>query len=82
MLIVRCDYSEISFHFCEDCRIFREGVKGNGIVEQKLENKNRERSMSTTEATAKLNDLFGHNALVVRNNVGPIGLIIKINDLQ
>ena len=38
--------------------------------------------MSTTEATAKLNDLFGHNALVVRNNVGPIGLIIKINDLQ
>ncbi len=36
MLIVRCDYSEISFHFCEDCRIFCEGVKGNGIVEQKL----------------------------------------------
>ena len=82
MLIVRCDYSKISFHFCEDCRIFREGVKGNGIVEQKLENKNRERSMSTTEATAKLNDLFGHNALVVWNNVGPIGLIVKINHLQ
>jgi hypothetical protein len=82
MLIVRCNYSEISFHFCEDCRIFHEGVKGNGMVEQKLENENREGTMSTTAATAKLNDLFGHNALVVRNNLGPIGLIVKINDLQ
>jgi hypothetical protein len=27
MLIVGCGYYEISFHFCEDCRIFREGVK-------------------------------------------------------
>ena len=26
-LIVGCGYSEISFHFCKDCRIFREGVK-------------------------------------------------------
>jgi hypothetical protein len=25
-LIVECGYSKISFHFCEDCRIFREGV--------------------------------------------------------
>jgi hypothetical protein len=38
--------------------------------------------MSTTAAIAKLNDLFGHNALVGRNNVGPIGLIVKINNLQ
>ncbi len=82
MLIVGCSYSKISFHFCEDCRIFCEGVKGNGIVEQKLENKNQEGAMSTTAAIAKLNDLFGHNALVGRNNVGPIGLILKINDLQ
>ena len=82
MLIVRCEYSEISFHFCKGCRIFREGVKGDDIVEQKLENKNQEGTMSTTEATAKLNDLFGPNALVVQNNVGPIGLIVKINDLQ
>ncbi len=26
-LIVGCGYSEISFHFCKDCRIFCEGVK-------------------------------------------------------
>jgi hypothetical protein len=39
-LIVWCDYSKISFHFCKDCRIFCEGVKGNGIVKQKPENKN------------------------------------------
>ncbi len=38
--------------------------------------------MSTTAAIAKLNDLFGHNALVGRNNVGLIGLTVKINDLQ
>jgi hypothetical protein len=31
-LIVGCSYSEISFHFCKDCRIFREGVKDNGGV--------------------------------------------------
>ena len=37
--------------------------------------------MSTTAAIAKLNDLFGHNALVGHNDVGPIGLIVKINDL-
>jgi hypothetical protein len=30
-LIVGCGYSEISFHFCDDCRIFREGVKDNTI---------------------------------------------------
>jgi hypothetical protein len=82
MLIVGCGYSKISFHFCKDCRIFCEGVKGNGIVEQKLEDKNQEGAMSTTAAIAKLNDLFGHNALVGRNDVGPIGLIVKINDLQ
>jgi hypothetical protein len=40
-LIAGCDYSEISFHFCKDCRIFHEGVKGNVVVKQKLENKNR-----------------------------------------
>jgi hypothetical protein len=82
MLIVGCGYSKISFHFCKDCRIFCEGVKGNGIVKQKLEDKNQEGGMSTTAAVVKLNDLFGHNALVGCNNVGPIGLIIKINDLQ
>jgi hypothetical protein len=32
MLIVGCDYSKISFHFCEDCRIFREGVKDNPAI--------------------------------------------------
>ena len=82
MLIVQCDYSEISLHFCKDCRIFREGVKGNDIVEQKLENENQEGTLTTTAAAAKINDLFGHNALVGWNNVGPIGLIVKINDLQ
>jgi hypothetical protein len=82
MLNVGWGYSKISFHFCKDCRIFCEGVKSNGIVEQKLENKNQEGAMSTTAAIAKLNDLFGHNVLVGRNNVGPIGLIVKINDLQ
>jgi len=76
LLIVGCGYSEISFHFCKDCRIFCEGVKGNGIVEQKPENKYREGAMSTIAAIAKL------NALVGRNDVGPIGLIVKINDLQ
>jgi len=29
--IVGCGYSEISFHFCEDCRIFCEGVKDSTI---------------------------------------------------
>jgi hypothetical protein len=32
MLIVGCGYSEISFHFCEDCRIFREGVKDDPAI--------------------------------------------------
>ncbi len=31
-LIVGCGYSEISFHFCEDCRIFREGVKEDQAI--------------------------------------------------
>jgi len=75
LLIVGCGYSKISFH-CKDCRIFREGVKEKGIVEQKLENKYREAAMSRKTAIAKL------NALVDRNNVDPIGLIVKINDLQ
>ncbi len=39
-LIVGRGYSKISFHFCKDCRIFREGVKSNGAVEQKPKNKN------------------------------------------
>jgi hypothetical protein len=30
-LIVGCSYSEISFHFCEDCRKFCEGVKDSTI---------------------------------------------------
>jgi hypothetical protein len=30
-LIVGCGYSEISFHFCIDCRIFCEGVKDSTI---------------------------------------------------
>jgi hypothetical protein len=30
MLIAGCRYSKIFLHFCGDCRIFCEGVKGNG----------------------------------------------------
>ena len=30
-LIVRCGYTEISFHFCKDSKIFREGVKDSTI---------------------------------------------------
>jgi hypothetical protein len=30
-LIIGCGYSEISFHFCKDCRIFCEGVKNSTI---------------------------------------------------
>jgi hypothetical protein len=45
MLIVGCDYSEISLHFCKDFRIFCEGeweVKDNGdaIVKQQSANSN------------------------------------------
>jgi len=31
-LIFGCGYSEISFHFCEDCRIFCEGVKDDQAI--------------------------------------------------
>ena len=39
-LVVGCGHSEISFHFCKDCRIFREGVKDNGgvVVKQRSAN--------------------------------------------
>jgi hypothetical protein len=39
-LIDGCGYSKISFHFCKDCRIFREGVKDNGgvVVKQRSAN--------------------------------------------
>jgi hypothetical protein len=30
MMIVRCRYSKIFIYFCDHCRIFCEGVKGNG----------------------------------------------------
>jgi hypothetical protein len=45
MLIVGCNYSKISLHFCENFRIFREGeweVKDNGdaIVKQRSANSN------------------------------------------
>jgi hypothetical protein len=45
MLIVGCEYFEISLHFCKDFRIFREGeweVKddGNAVVKQRPENSN------------------------------------------
>ena len=32
MLIVGCGYSKISFHFCNDCRIFCEGVKDDPAI--------------------------------------------------
>ncbi len=48
-------------------------VKGNGIVEQNLENKNQEGTMSTTAATAKLNDLF-------RPTRAKVGLVIRSLD--
>ena len=32
-LIVRCGYSKIYFHFCEDCRIFCEGVKDSSTID-------------------------------------------------
>ncbi len=43
MLIVGCDYSKISLHFCKDFRIFCEGeweVKDNGdaVVKQRSAN--------------------------------------------
>jgi hypothetical protein len=39
-LIVGFGYSEISFHFCKDCRILCEGVKDNGgvVVKQRSAN--------------------------------------------
>ena len=45
MLIVECNYSKISLHFCKDFRIFHEGeweVKdyGNAVVEQQSANSN------------------------------------------
>jgi hypothetical protein len=77
MLIVGCGYSKISFHFCKDCRIFCEGVKGNGIVEQKLENKNQKEAMSTTAAIAKLNDLFGTMPLLAATTLAPSASLSK-----
>ena len=32
-LIVGCSYSEISYHFCKDCRILREGVKDSSTID-------------------------------------------------
>ena len=32
MLIVGCGYSKISFHFCNDCRIFCEGIKDDPAI--------------------------------------------------
>ncbi len=62
-LIVGCGYSEISFHFCEDCRIFREGVKDStiGIV-------------SYNGIVGRIDhiglDLFGHNGLLGVSFIG------------
>jgi hypothetical protein len=78
-LIVGCGYSEISFHFCKDCRIFREGVKdstidivsNNGIVGHI--------SLVGLGGFSGISGLVGRislNAHIRRN-----GLIVRISDL-
>jgi hypothetical protein len=62
-LIVGCVYSEVSFHFYEDCRIFREGVKDStiGIV-------------SNNGIVGRIDhigfNLFGHNGLLGVSFIG------------
>jgi len=75
-LIVGCVYSEISFHFCEDCRILREGVKDSTIG-----------SISNNGIVGRINHnglvgrivqnglIIDHNGLVGRNDlIDHIGL--------
>jgi len=69
-LIVRCGYSEISFHLCEDCRIFPEGVKDSTIG-----------SISNNGIVGRINHngligrivqnglIIDHNGLISRNNL-------------
>jgi hypothetical protein len=77
LIIFYCN-SKISLHFCKDCKIFCEGVKGSGVVEQNLPLP----LISTTAAAAKPNglichnDLVDYNGLVSRNNhINHIGFI-------
>ncbi len=56
MLIVGCRYSKIFLHFCNNCRIFCEGVKGSGDGVVKL--------LSANYHNLAIGPAFGHNKLV------------------
>ena len=86
-LIAGCGYSEISFYFCEDCRIFREGVKDStiGIVSNKspiglvgrinYNGLNGLVGRIVQNGLVDRNDLVDHNGIVGRNySVDHIGL--------
>ena len=63
-LIVGCGYSEISFHFCKDCRIFREGVKDNGGVVVKQRSANNLNADKMWRRSSKSNNATNDERLV------------------
>jgi hypothetical protein len=71
MLIVGCGYSEISFHFCVDCRIFCEGeweIKndGNTVVKPLSVNNNMAFGLAFSHNMA-----FGQNTAFDHNMASP-----------
>jgi len=55
-LIVRYKYSTISLHFCEDCRIFREGVKDDEGVFVKQQSANIPDAVKKWRCSSNSND--------------------------
>ena len=82
-LIVASINSKISFHFCENCRIFREGVKGATAIPNGLFGRNLAFGLIsafgyiTVGCCIALQLHHSPNCLAVAD-----GLIVKINDLQ
>jgi hypothetical protein len=77
-LIVGCGYSKISFHFCEDCRIFREGVKDSSTID--IVGNNGIIGLADCDHISLVGLLTLADCWIV-GSLGDIGLIVRINGL-
>jgi hypothetical protein len=77
-LIVGCGYSKISFHFCKDCRIFREGVKDSSTID--IVGNNGIIGLADCDHISLVGLLTLADCWIV-GSLGDIGLIVRINGL-
>jgi hypothetical protein len=79
-LIVRYKYSKISLHFCEDCRIFCEGVKDDEGVFVKQQSANIPNAVKKWRRSSNSNDDANDERLHVNKNEGHMTCVIFNED--